>query len=69
MALSVSYNIQSGLLLNSNSQIGYMWDCCGLAMEFNQYDLGLRTESRFSFKFALKGIGNFGNMKGLGSPF
>ena len=39
-----------------------MWDCCGVALEFNQFDLGLRTESRFSFLFMLKGIGSFGNL-------
>ena len=36
---------------------------CGVAMEFNQFDLGLRIESKFSFSFMLKGIGNFGNLK------
>jgi LPS-assembly protein len=58
-----SYNIQTAQLLNSNSRINYMWDCCGLAVEFQQYALGLRTETRFSFSFTLKGIGSFGNLK------
>ena len=62
-SLSISYNLRSSQLLNSNTRINYMWDCCGIALEFNQYDLGLRTESRFSFSFMLKGIGNFGNIK------
>jgi LPS-assembly protein len=59
----LSYNIQTSQLLNSHTRLNYMWDCCGLAMEFQQYDLGLRTESRFSFSFTLKGIGSFGNLK------
>jgi LPS-assembly protein len=60
---TLSYNIQAAKLLNSNTRLNYMWDCCGLAMEFQQYSLGLRTESRFSFSFTLKGLGSFGNIK------
>jgi LPS-assembly protein len=61
-SFSISYNFQSGQLLNSRTRIHYTWDCCGVGLDFNQFDLGLRTESRFSFSFALKGIGNFGNI-------
>jgi LPS-assembly protein len=61
--VAVSYNLRTRQLLNSNTRINYNWDCCGLALEFNQFDLGLRTESRFSFSFTLKGIGSFGNLK------
>jgi LPS-assembly protein len=62
-SITLSYNIETSKLLNSHSRLGYMWDCCGVAFEFQQYDLGLRTESRFSFSFTLKGIGSFGNIK------
>lgn len=62
-SLTVSYNLRTGQLLNSNTRVNYTWDCCGLGVEYNQFDLGLRTESRFSFSFTLKGIGSFGNMK------
>ncbi|HYK91498.1 MAG TPA: LPS assembly protein LptD [Acidobacteriota bacterium] len=62
-SITISYNIQTRQLLNSNSRLNYMWDCCGLAVEFQQYALGLRTETRFSFSFTLKGIGSFGNLK------
>jgi LPS-assembly protein len=62
-SLAASYNLHSGQWLNSNTQISYAWNCCSLGAGFNQYDLGLRTESRFSFTFTLKGIGNFGNMR------
>jgi LPS-assembly protein len=61
--LALSYNLKTGQLLNSNTRVNYTWDCCGVALEFNQFDLGLRTESRFSFSFTLKGIGSFGNLK------
>jgi LPS-assembly protein len=62
-SLTVSYNLRTGQLLNSNTRVSYVWDCCGLGVEYNQFDLGLRTESRISFSFTLKGIGSFGSMK------
>ncbi len=62
-SVSVSYNVMTGQLLNSSSRVNYSWDCCGVGAEFNQFDLGFRTESKFSFSFTLKGIGSFGNMK------
>jgi LPS-assembly protein len=68
-SLTVSYNLRTSQLLNSNTRLNYTWDCCGVAMEFNQFDLGLRTESRFSFSFTLKGIGSFGNIKRPDSLF
>jgi LPS-assembly protein len=61
--LAVSYNLRTSQWLNSSTSISYSWDCCGLAAAFNQFDLGQRTESRFSFSFMLKGIGSFGNIR------
>lgn len=68
-SLTASYNLHTGQWLNSNTRISYAWNCCSLGAEFNQYDLGLRTESRFSFSFTLKGIGNFGNMRRTQNPY
>jgi LPS-assembly protein len=62
-SLTLSYNIRTRTLLNSNSRLNYAWNCCGVSLEFQQFDIGLRTESRFSFSFSLKGIGSFGNIK------
>jgi len=62
-SLTMSYDLRTSKLLNSHSRMNYMWDCCGISMELQQYDLGQRTETRFSFSFTLKGIGSFGNIK------
>ncbi len=62
-SVTLSYNLQTGSLLNSHSRLNYMWNCCGVSFEFQQFDLGARTESRLNFSFNLKGIGNFGNIK------
>jgi LPS-assembly protein len=59
---SAVYDIQTSQLLTSGTHLSYAWDCCGLGLDFNQFNLGFRTESRVSFTFALKGIGSFGNM-------
>ncbi|NWG14551.1 MAG: LPS-assembly protein LptD [Acidobacteria bacterium] len=62
-SVAFSYDILSARLLNSHTRLNYVWDCCGVAMEYQQYNIGLRTESRFTFSFSLKGIGSFGNLK------
>jgi LPS-assembly protein len=62
-SVAVSYNLRTSQWLNSTTSVSYYWDCCGLAAAFNQFDLGQRTESRFTFSFMLKGIGNFGHIR------
>jgi LPS-assembly protein len=62
-SITLSYNIRMSKLLNSHTRLHYAWDCCGVSLEFQQFDLGLRIESRFNFSFTLKGIGTFGSLK------
>lgn len=63
-SLTLSYNLQTRDLLNSHSRLNYMWNCCGISLEFQQFNLGgVRSETRLNFSFNLKGIGNFGNIK------
>jgi LPS-assembly protein len=62
-SFTFSYNIRTSALLNNHARVNYMWNCCGLSIEFQQFDLGLRKESRLNFSFTLKGIGSFGNIK------
>ena len=63
-SLAASYNLDAEQWLYSRARLSYAWDCCSLSAEVNQYDLGLRTESRVSASFGLKGIGNFGSARG-----
>jgi len=60
---SESYDIQHAKLLNTNARVNYVWECCGVSLQYQHFDLGLRTERRFTFSFSLKGIGNFGNIR------
>jgi len=68
-SVTLSYNIQTSKLLNSLSRINYTWNCCGVTVEFQQFDIGRRSESRFSLSFTLKGIGSFGNVERPDSLF
>ncbi|MGI8785500.1 MAG: LPS-assembly protein LptD [Acidobacteriota bacterium] len=49
--------------LNSGARVNYYWDCCGVSLDFQQFDLGVRKESQLRFSFALKGIGAFGTIQ------
>jgi len=62
-SIALSYDIRTANALNSNLRLNYVWDCCGVSLQFQQFDLGLRTESRLTFSFSLKGIGNFGTIR------
>jgi LPS-assembly protein len=62
-SVTMSYDLQTRALLNSHSRLNYAWDCCGASLVYQQFNLGVRTESRFAFSFSLKGIGNFGTIR------
>jgi LPS-assembly protein len=63
VAFSSNYDITARQLQYSTSQLAYNWDCCGVALEYRQFDFGARNESQFRFSFSLKNIGSFGNLR------
>jgi LPS-assembly protein len=63
LSVTISYDIFSSRLLNSHTRLMYFWDCCGVALDYQKYDVGIRSENRLTFSFSLKGIGSFGNLK------
>lgn len=62
-AFSISYDLKRSTIQNSVAQIGYNWDCCGVTVEFRQFNIGLRNETQFRFAFSLLNVGSFGNLK------
>ena len=45
-------------------QSGYNWNCCGLSLEYRQYNLGpIRDEGAYRFNFTLANIGSAGNLR------
>jgi len=57
---TVSYNIKTRELINQQFEPKLHVGLVVSGQQYQQYALGLRTESRFSFSFTLKGIGSFG---------
>jgi LPS-assembly protein len=62
-ALSIAYDIERSTALNTIVQMGYNWDCCGVMMEYRQFNIGLRDETQWRFSFSLLNVGSFGNLK------
>ena len=59
----LSYDFLHRQLQQSSSQLAYNWDCCGVALELRQFNIGARVETQVRFTFSLKNIGSFGNMR------
>jgi len=64
-----SYDARTRALLNLRSRVNYFWDCCGVSLEFQRLNLGLREESQLRFSFFLKGLGSFGTIRRPDSIF
>lgn len=62
-AFSISYDLKHSTVQNSVTQLGYNWDCCGVTLEYRQFNIGLRDETQFRFSFSLLNVGSFGNLK------
>lgn len=58
-----SYDARSKGLLNLRTRANYFWDCCGMSVEYQRLNLGLREERELRFSFFLKGIGVFGTIR------
>jgi len=61
--VSLSYDFFRRQLQQSSSQVAYNWDCCGVALELRQFNIGARVETQVRFTFSLKNIGSFGNLR------
>ena len=60
----VSYDFTNSALQNELVQLSYNGKCCGLAVEYQRFELGqVRTDSRFRVAFIIANIGSFGNLR------
>ncbi len=58
---SVRNNVQAATV-----QANYNWDCCGVAFQFQRWDLGNpRNEDAYRVSFSLTNVGTFGSIKRL----
>ncbi|MFB3904485.1 MAG: LPS-assembly protein LptD [Acidobacteriota bacterium] len=60
---SFSYDAATSRFLGSLSRANYFWDCCGVSVEMQSFNLGVRQEKQVRFSFFLKGIGSFGTIR------
>jgi LPS-assembly protein len=60
---SFAYDIGQSFFQASTAQLSYNTDCYGLHLEFMQFDVGQRRESRVRFSFSLKDLGSIGTLR------
>ena len=66
---TLSYDAITSRFLNYQARLNYFWDCCGVSVDFQGFNLGVRQESQIRFAFFLKGIGSLGTIKRPRSPY
>ena len=67
--ISFSYNVDESILQAAAARLSYNTECYGLHLEFSQYDIGSRKESRIRFAFSLTNLGSIGTLRELGDLF
>ena len=58
-----SYDARSSRFLTYRTRVNYAWDCCGVSLEYQGFNVGVRQERQFRFSFYLKGLGSFGTIR------
>ncbi len=67
--VSLSYNVDEAILQAAAARLSYNTECYGLHLEFSQFDIGSRKESRFRFAFSLTNLGSIGTLRQVGDLF
>ncbi len=62
VSTTLSYDIHAKRFLSHRSRFNYFWDCCGVSLEFQGFNVGVRAEQQFRFSIFFKGIGTFGTI-------
>ena len=58
-----SYDVRAERFLSHRSRLNYFWECCGVSVEYQGFNLGIREEQQLRFTVFLKGIGDFGTIR------
>jgi LPS-assembly protein len=62
-SLNLSYNVDESILQATTARLSYNTECYGLHLEFSQFDVGSRKESRIRFAFSLTNLGSIGTLR------
>ncbi|WP_182275754.1 LPS assembly protein LptD [Granulicella sp. 5B5] len=64
LAGGAGIDLNAGDAQYTTLQAGYNWNCCGISIEYRQYNLGpVRDEGAYRFNFTLANIGSAGNLR------
>jgi LPS-assembly protein len=64
VAANVGVDVNFEFLQYGAAQLGWNWNCCGIAAEYRRFALGsVRNENQVRFAFTLANIGTFGNLR------
>ncbi len=66
---NLSYDVEQSRFLSHFGRANYFWDCCGISVEVQGINVGVRQEGQLRFSFFLKGIGSFGTIQRPDSVF
>ena len=58
-----SFDVRDERFLSHRSRLNYLWECCGVSVEYQGFNVGIREEQQFRFTVFLKGIGDFGTIR------
>ncbi|HEY1272850.1 MAG TPA: LPS assembly protein LptD, partial [Terriglobales bacterium] len=62
-ATNIGFDATQSFLQYGAAQTTYNWDCCGVTIEYRNFNLGqVRHENQFRFTFSLANVGAFGNL-------
>ncbi|PWU02181.1 MAG: hypothetical protein C5B51_21400 [Terriglobia bacterium] len=57
------YDYRKQVLQYATTQVTYNTDCCGLSIQWRQFNIGSRNENQFRVAFAVSNIGSFGTLR------
>ena len=64
VAANFHRDAEQGHLLDTEEQITYNWDCCGVTFEYRSFYLGLPyRDNQYRISLSLSNIGSFGNLR------
>ena len=62
----IAVDTHQDYLQNATLQTNYNWDCCGIAFQYQRWDIpGVRNENAYRFTFSLANVGSFGTIRRL----
>jgi len=62
-AFNAIYDYRDGILRSANTQVTYNTDCCGLSVQYQRIEAGIRKDNLFRVAFSIANLGSFGTLR------